>query len=151
MVSHVRIAWALVHQNCSLSRWYKERFFILLLNFLLQFNCEYLESAKTILHWRIREHYKQVSGFERVRLISSKKVGWINPTVSRHLSRSDAAVCTLSEEFFSQADGPTSGLWVMLSRLEGERYQVKSLVMFVDLTIRTFPCFFPPKTCVNTG
>ena len=41
---------------------------------------------------RIRAHYKQISEFDRGRIIGLKEAGWTNRRIARHLSRSDATI-----------------------------------------------------------
>ncbi|GFV11999.1 HTH_Tnp_Tc3_2 domain-containing protein [Trichonephila clavipes] len=41
---------------------------------------------------RIEAHYKQISEFERDRVIGQKKTGWANGRIARHMVQSDAAI-----------------------------------------------------------
>ncbi|GFW80423.1 HTH_Tnp_Tc3_2 domain-containing protein [Trichonephila clavipes] len=59
---------------------------------------------------RIRAHYKQLSEFERVRIIRLKETGWANRRIAPHMGRSDAAVRRCWQEWvgrgrFQRHDG----------------------------------------------
>ncbi|GFW14675.1 HTH_Tnp_Tc3_2 domain-containing protein [Trichonephila clavipes] len=59
---------------------------------------------------RIRAHYKQLSEFERDRIIELYEVGWANRKINRHMVRSDASVIKCWQEWvgsgkFQRHDG----------------------------------------------
>ncbi|GFW47654.1 uncharacterized protein TNCV_2828471 [Trichonephila clavipes] len=41
---------------------------------------------------RVRDHYEQLSEFERGRIIGLKEGGWTNRRINRHMGRSDVAI-----------------------------------------------------------
>ncbi|KFM68833.1 hypothetical protein X975_07143, partial [Stegodyphus mimosarum] len=60
--------------------------------------------------YRIRAHCKQLSEFERGRIIGLKEAGWANRRIARHMSRSDAAIRRCWQEWvyngrFQRHDG----------------------------------------------
>ncbi|GFU27002.1 HTH_Tnp_Tc3_2 domain-containing protein [Trichonephila clavipes] len=48
---------------------------------------------------RILAHYKQLSEFERGRIIGLKERGWVNRRISRYMGRSDAAIRRRCQEW----------------------------------------------------
>ncbi|GFY26049.1 HTH_Tnp_Tc3_2 domain-containing protein [Trichonephila clavipes] len=52
----------------------------------------------------IRAHYEQLSEFERGRLIGLKEAGWANRRITRHMSRSNAAIRRCWQEWLTVVD-----------------------------------------------
>ncbi|GFX97150.1 hypothetical protein TNCV_556401 [Trichonephila clavipes] len=60
--------------------------------FLLHCNIGYLTTTEKVPRRRIQAHYEQLSEFERGRIIGLKEASWANQRISRHMSRSYAAI-----------------------------------------------------------
>ncbi|GFS88101.1 hypothetical protein TNCV_764801 [Trichonephila clavipes] len=52
----------------------------------------YLSTTDRMPRGRIRAHYKQLSDFERERIIGLKEAGRANRRIAHHMGRGDAAI-----------------------------------------------------------
>ncbi|GFW20546.1 HTH_Tnp_Tc3_2 domain-containing protein [Trichonephila clavipes] len=85
----------------------------------------------------IRAHYKQLSEFERDRIIGLKDAGWANWRIARHMSRSDVAIRKCWQEWvdngrFQRRDG--SGRPKATADRE-DRLTVRSTVIALDSSL----------------
>ncbi|GFV32728.1 HTH_Tnp_Tc3_2 domain-containing protein [Trichonephila clavipes] len=93
-------------------------------------------------HRRIRAHYKQLSEFERGRIIGLKEGGWTNRRIARHMGRRHAAIRRYWQEWvdngkFQRHD--RSGRPRATADLE-DRLIVRSAVASLNSSLSTIRC-----------
>ncbi|GFW63483.1 HTH_Tnp_Tc3_2 domain-containing protein [Trichonephila clavipes] len=110
----------------------------------------YLSTTEKTPRRGIRAHYKQLSEFERDRIIALKEAGWENWRIAHYMGQSDVAIRSCWQEWvnsgrFQRHDG--SGRPMVTADRE-DRLTVRSVVTTFDSSLSTIRC--ATRTPVST-